>query len=82
MKTLLEKAKKVKIGRKSNNLTESATNEQIELAIGWAKGEITMGQASRVLYGSSSAGKVGGKILYAFACWLRAGIERGIIKVK
>ena len=77
--TLLEKAKKIKIKR-SSSLVENATKEQIELAIAWAKDEIRLGQATQILYNKTAKNGVGGKVFYTFACWLKAGIKKGIIK--
>ena len=81
MKTLLERAKKIVINPRHNSLSDTATKQQIELAIAWAQGDIRLGQASRILYNKNCSKGVGGKVLYTFACWLRAGIKRGILKV-
>lgn len=45
MKTLVEKAKEIK--RKSK--TEELNKDQIELAVAWAKNEISMTSVSKVL---------------------------------
>lgn len=44
--SLLEQAKKV--GRK-NNKTQDITNEHIELALAWARGEVSYSQIKKVL---------------------------------
>lgn len=80
MKTLLELAKEVKIKHRTG-LSQNATSEEIELAIAWAKDEITLGQVSTVLFGEKTAKSIGGRTLYTIACLLRAGIRKGIIKV-
>ena len=79
--TLLEKAKKIPIPVRQTFLVDSATDEQIELAIGWTKNEITLGQFTKLLWDEKTAKGVGGKALYTIACWLKAGIKKGIIKI-
>ena len=79
METLLEKAKKVEIRIRASSLVESATEEQIELALAWTTDKITLGQFTKVLWDKESAGAVGGKALYTIACWLKAGIRKGIL---
>ena len=81
-KTLLEKAKEIPIRMRETNLVATATNEQIELAIGWAKDEIRLGQFTHLLWDKDTAKGVGGKALYTIACWLKAGIKNGLIKTK
>lgn len=44
--SLLEKAKKV--GRK-NNTTKDITDEHVELALAWARGEVSYSQIKKVL---------------------------------
>ena len=44
--SLLEKAKKV--GRK-NNTTQDITDEHVELALAWARGEVSYSQIKKVL---------------------------------
>lgn len=44
--SLLEKAKKV--GRK-NNTTQNITDEHIELALAWARGDVSYSQIKKVL---------------------------------
>ena len=80
--TLLEKAKALVPKKLSaKNLVESATEEQIELALGWAKDEISLFQFTTIMWGEkTTAGNIGGKALYAIASFLKAGIKRGIIK--
>ena len=81
-KTLLQKAKEMKTYMRSSSLTSTATKEQIELALGWARDEITLSQLSRVLWGEKTklSKSAGGRALYYIASWLKAGILRGIIK--
>jgi len=78
--TLVDRARKVSISV-STSLIDTATEEQIELAIAWAKDEIRLGQISQVLWDKTTARGVGGKTLYTLACWLKAGILKGRIKV-
>lgn len=81
--TLLEKARSIPIRVKHTSLVEKATTEQVELAIGWATDEITLGQFTKVIWGEdmTTAKGMGGKALYYIACWLKAGILKGKIKV-
>lgn len=80
-KTLLEKAKEIEVKDTRKGLITSATDEQIELAIGWAKDEIRLGQFTQLLWGKGTKNSIGGKALYTIACWLKAGIIKGRIKV-
>jgi hypothetical protein len=82
-KTLLQKAKDIRIKVKATNLVSKATDEEIELAIGWAIDEITLGQFTKAIWGedTTTAKGMGGKALYYIACWLKAGIKKGIIKI-
>ena len=78
MKTLLEKAKE--IPTKSFRRMLVPNDEQIELAIAWAKDEIQLKQVSKVLFGETSTSQgVGGKVLYNLAVFLREGIRKGIL---
>ena len=73
MPTLLEKAKSVKMkyGRSTNWMTD----QHIELAIAWAKDEITPSQANIAM-----GRKVNnGNILYVFAVAFREAVRRGIL---
>lgn len=77
--TLLELAKKIEIRQRLANLVETATEEQIELALAWAKDEIRLGQFTQIMWGKGSSLNVGGKALYTIACWLKAAIKKGIL---
>lgn len=79
MKTLLEQAKEIKI-RKINSLVNSATKQEIELAIGWATDEITLGKFSKIIWNKDTSKGVGSKALYTIASWLKAAIKKGILK--
>jgi len=72
-KTLLQKAKEVKL---KTAFRKSIDDEQIELAIGWMKDEISITQMSKVLNW-----KVSGGTRSTVASWLREGYRRGKIKV-
>jgi hypothetical protein len=67
----VEQAKKV-IARQPTSLKYS--DEEIYLAIAWAKGEVTSKQVSSVLLKKDS-----GNILYYLSSLLRAGIRKGIL---
>ena len=77
--TLLDKARKIPI-KKLTKLVNSATKEQIELAIAWAKDDITLGQFTKVIWNETTAKGIGGRALYTIASWLKAAIKRGILK--
>ena len=78
--TLLDRAKKIPMST-STKLVDTATQEQIELAVAWAKDEIQLGQISQLLWEKTTSKGVGGKVLYTLACWLKAGIRKGMIKI-
>ena len=71
--------------RKKRNLSHfKVTDEEINLAIAWAKDEISLGQFSKVMWNdaNSTTKGVGGKALYTIAVFLKAGIIRNKITVK
>jgi len=70
-KTLLEKAKQYKSNRKL------PTDEEIELAVAWMKGEIGLTAISRALEIPLS-----GNILYKVAVWLRTAYSKDKIIIK
>lgn len=74
MKTLLEKAKSVK-SFKSNQTP--VTDEEIELAVAWLKGEITLKQVSVALGENVDAGSA----RYSIVRFIRAGWQRGFIRL-
>lgn len=67
--SLLKKA--IKVGRK-NNTTINITDEHIELALGWARGEVSYSQIKAVL------GLVGPSTVYSF---LASSLKKHIIKM-
>lgn len=67
MATLLEKAKGYKV---RSNTTKPVTEEMIELALAWAKDEISIPQARKALGAPS-----GGQIYHFFALTLKAYIS-------
>lgn len=71
--TLLQKAKKVQDGRRRGKY--EVTSEHIELALAWAKGEITPTQACAAMGLSKSTGN----ILYHFAIALREAVRMGVL---
>ena len=73
-KTLLEIAKEQKASRKR----VVATEEKIEVAIAWMKGEITTRQVSIAFYGGK---EISGTVLYRICILLREANTRGIIKL-
>ena len=77
--TLLEKAKKVSCGKITKN---QITDETCELCIAWVKNEITLKQASTVIYGEGASASRGGNILYFFASVLKRMYEDGKIIIK
>jgi cysteine synthase len=79
-KTLLEKAKESKIRKIDRCLI---TKEHIELAIAWAKDEISSRQVARALFKNEVlAGRVGGAVLYKMATYLRQGFREKKIVTK
>ena len=75
MKTLLQKAKGIKVRQKPR---PEITDEHIELAIAWLKSEIGLTQMQKALGFSV----ISGSSLYKVAMYLREGYKRGIIKIK
>lgn len=73
-RTLLEQAKLLADNRKAKH-----SIEEIDLALAWLKGDITTGQASRVL--SQTGRTSGGNALYAVATALRTAYQRGLIGI-
>jgi hypothetical protein len=71
--TLVERA----LARRSYNKA-AATPEEIELALAWVQGRVTMTQASEALYPDEPAS---GKVLYRIAVCLRAAYEAGRVQV-
>ena len=78
-KTLLEKAKEVVLHKKR---LSNFSDEQIELAIAWMTGKITLKQFTVVMWDKSAAGSIGGKALYTIASMLRDAYLRGKLKIK
>jgi len=70
-KTLLEKAKEYKSNRKL------PTDEEIELALGWIKGEVGITGIGKAL-GHKTTGNVLGRL----ATYLRGAYEKGKIIIK
>ena len=71
-KTLLEKAKELKMVKKSRY---SCNKEEIDVAIAWAKGELTLKQ---VAYGLNK--KYSGNVIYYVALLLREALKIGKLK--
>jgi hypothetical protein len=69
MKSLLEQAQTVTQHRKQ----KQATNQEIELALAWAKGDINTHQVSRVLNITSS------NTYSRMASLLRSAVQQGIL---
>ena len=76
-KTLLEKAKEIKIRRQ----LKGYTNEEIELAIAWLTDEISLGQFTKVMWNTTTSAS-GGKGLYTIAVMLRDGYHKGLLTIK
>lgn len=74
--SLIEKARAVPLRRK---LKGGRTREQVELAVGWAKGGVTATQVGRVIY--SGAVRAGGSTLTWLATTLRDGVAQGWIEI-
>lgn len=74
MATLLEKAKSYD----KRNPRTAIKAEEIELALAWLKGEITMSQASA----ATGLKKPSGTILYRLSLCLREAYKQGIIQLK
>lgn len=74
-KTLLQKAK---ASRQKKTTRISTTNEQIELAIAWVKGEISTRQVAEAI----NEVEAGGRVLYRLAVWLREGYYRKTLTLK
>ena len=71
IKTLLQKAKDVPTKRWG---AKAITDEHIELALAWLKGEIQLRQITETV------GR--GNVLYSVARWLREGYRKGKIIIK
>jgi len=76
--TLVERAKKIKTANVITGMDEGV----IELAIAWAKGEVTLGQCSRAMYDKPSSKGTGGNILYKFAVAFRELYRQGRLIIK
>lgn len=74
MKTLLAKAKEYK-SKKSCWRNKIPTEQEMELAIAWLKGEITLG-AVNVAFGFKATG--GGSCTYRLSRALKYAYEKGI----
>lgn len=74
MTTLLERAKKVRIGRSK---TKVFTAEEIELAIAWLRGEVTLMQVARALKINAN-----NDAYIPLARAIRQALEEGIISIK
>ena len=73
--TLLQQAKKVK---SRSPYKYSITDEHIELAFGWLKGEVGNKQINTILNKKSTSGNV----LYAVATWLREAYKKNKLIIK
>lgn len=71
---LLEQAKAIPI---KGSIHKPISDEEIELAIAWAKGEISTSQVNKVLCPKSTTGN----LLYRISVCFREGYFRGIIKL-
>ena len=72
-KTLLEKAKAVKMGRRDTIITD----EHVELALAWIRDEVNLSQINVALKKSRQSGNV----LYKMATSLREAHRQGKIKI-
>ena len=72
--TLLEKAKATKVNRR---LGSKVTDEHIELAFGWLRGEVRLTQMNKALEKNPQRGNV----LYFVATCLKVAYEQGKIKI-
>lgn len=68
-KTLVDKARETEYNRKR---TLSRDKEHQDLAIAWAKDEISLAQVSRALGKTNS-----GNTLYGLSVWLREAVREG-----
>ena len=74
--TLLEKAKKHSVGHRSLRTQPKMTAELEELAIAWARGEVTFAQASQ------ATGKKGTSLYALLAVAIRRAAMAGRLKLK
>ena len=74
-KTLLQTALEFKTKK---SYSKEVTDEMVELAVAWMKGEITQGQAARALGKDSSGGEVT-SVLYQLCVAIREGMKDGRI---
>jgi len=72
-KTLLQKAKKVKMRHRKIIVTD----EHIELALAWVKDDITLTQVNLALNKPRDTGNT----LYALAVYIREAYRKGQIKI-
>ena len=75
--TLVEKAKKIPVGN-SNKILMS--DEHIDLALGWMKGEIRLTQLAGAI--GITKGECTGNVLYKIAQWLREAYRQGKLTIK
>ena len=75
--TLVEKAKKISVGV-SNKIP--MTDEHIDLALSWMKGEIRLTQLAGVV--GITKGEYTGNLLYRIAQWLREAYRQGKLEIK
>lgn len=74
-KTLLQKAKKIKV---KPRISIGTTDEEMELAIAWLKEEIGTRQVAEAI----AEPQVGGRVLYRLSVWLREAHRRGKLRIK
>lgn len=76
--TLLEKAKK----QRSESVRTQITEEVMELAMAWVRGDVTLGQCCKAVYGEKTQTSSGGNLLYKFATAFKEAYRLGKITIK
>jgi hypothetical protein len=81
--SLLEKAKKVRPQPKMrHNFVLPFSDESLELALAWVKGEITTLQIARVINPDAESRGYSYNVLYRIASLLREAYEKKLIKIE
>lgn len=80
MSTLLERAKARQM--KVAGSRHPMSNEEVELALAWLRGEVTITQVSAALYPDAKAKTAGGTTGYRVACVLRYAYQTGQLRIE
>ena len=77
MKTLLQKAQAIKQRKYVKGLNNHVSEQEIEMAFAWLRGEVSSTQIAKIMYGRQS-----GSALYRLSLILREAFFQKRIKIK